>query len=146
MNPHLALAAECSSSAMRSLLACFFGCALCACSMLSPDAVAQRIPGQPPTNYRKIIADGSIPSKRIGAEVSMLRQTRGPQPGDWMACVMTSESGHMTYTAIFFENEKIIDYRTAISYDRCEGQSYEALPPKSPPPTKDEADQPKEKK
>jgi hypothetical protein len=177
MNPHLALAAECSSSAMKSLLASLFGCALCACSMLSPDTVTQRIPGPPPSNYRQIIADGSMEftsgthiadeavkgrnltaaqlteearnlfiSKWTGAEVSMLRQTRGPQPGDWMACLRASKSGRMTYIAIFLEGEKILDYRTAISYDRCEGENYEALPPKSPPPTKDEADQPKEKK
>ena len=77
----------------------------------------------------------------------MLRQSRGPQPGDWMACLRASKSGRMTYIAIFLEDEKILDYRTAISYDRCEGESYEALPPKSHPLTKDKDKdgQPREK-
>ena len=71
-------------------------------------------------------------------QVSALRETGGPQMGDWMACLRISKPSGMKYIAIFFEDEKILDYRTAVTIDRCEGETYGPLPPRSRSPNKEE--------
>jgi hypothetical protein len=75
-------------------------------------------------------------------QVSLLRETQGSQLGDWMACLRIPKPSGMTYIAIFFEDEKILDYRTAVMMDHCEGQTYGPLPQRAPSPNK-EAQSPK---
>jgi hypothetical protein len=67
------------------------------------------------------------PATLDGAEVSELRGTGGPQPGDTMACLRTGGE-RAAYIAVFFEAGRVIDYRRAVALDRCAGAAYAQLP------------------
>ena len=67
-----------------------------------------------------------------GAQVSELRKTSGPQPGDWMACVKSNTNPYIGFFAVFIADEKVKDFRRSIGIDQCESAAYSLLP--SPPP------------
>src|SRR5664279_896083 len=126
-----------------------------ACSDLPPDIDAnsralQNSSRLLPRDYRQIIADElrnaitdpsaapsnqqtdaqrKTPSTLIGAQVSELRNTTGPQLGDWIACLKIDRPNTVQYIPVFFENGKISNFRTAVGIDRCPNETYWPLPP-----------------
>jgi hypothetical protein len=120
-----------------------------------PQASAQTPPASPepvrpgglPANYRWIIRKEvklTPPDLLVGAQVSELRQTRGPQIGDWMVCLKTTKDNAVVYFPVFFEGQAILTYRRAIAIDDCQSANYSPLampapaakkpPAKRPPP------------
>jgi len=102
---------------------------------LSPPARAQAPPeparpGGLPANYRQLIIAGvrlDPPDLLKGAQLSEPRQTRGPQFGDWMACLKTSKDDTVEYFSVFFEGKTIFTYRRAIAIDDCQSARYSPL-------------------
>jgi hypothetical protein len=139
---------------MKSPLPVLFASLLGACSNMSPDTGAnpaglQSWAQPPPRNYRQIIADElsgafkvqtaapsnqqadaprDTPMSPIGTQVSELRKTSGPQMGDWMACLRVNGPNNVLYVAVFFEDGKILNYRTAVVIDQCPNATYGPLP------------------
>ena len=114
------------------------GCSLGAIS----DSPVQINAMAPTATYRQLVADGSL-AKSLRAkssfaplEISELTKTVLSQPGDWMACLKTSESDKPLYYAIFFRDGAILDARLGVIIDRCGGGSFSLLPPPTPPPVK----------
>jgi len=112
-----------------------------ACSGISSDTNAQIAvaPAGRPADYRQLIRTAIPAALTSGAEVSELRKTGGPEPGDWIACLKTakkSEAGtknDITFIAVFFEGEKVVDFRQPVAIDRCESVAYSPLPPAPKP-------------
>jgi hypothetical protein len=141
---------------MKLSLAIVLATLTAACAGVSPDANAQAprepaMPAGPPANYRKIIIDGvrlTPPALLVGAQVSQLRKTQGPQLGEWMACLKTvsDKTGNdktgkdktavdkeVGYFAVFFEDNKVLTVRRAIAVDDCPSASYSPLVKPAPP-------------
>jgi hypothetical protein len=65
-------------------------------------------------------------------QVSALRETSGPQPGDWMICVKSDAPDQTLRYAIFFRSNAVVDTRLAVIVDRCGGADFH--PAESPLP------------
>ena len=146
---------ELNRSPMKFPYSVLLASLLCACSDMPPDAGAnsqalQNSSRLLPRDYRQIIADelrdaikypSATPSNQqtdaqrkttstlIGAQVSDLRNTTGPQLGDWVACLKIDRPNTVQYVAVFFENGKISNFRTAVGIDQCPNETYWPLPP-----------------
>jgi hypothetical protein len=115
-----------------------------ACSSAALDTVAQvaSTPAGPPADYRSLIRTGVPATLTAEAEVSELRKTVGPEPGEWIACLKSAKKAATgakekpTFVAVFFEGGKVTDYRQAVLIDRCESAAYSPLPPAPPPKSK----------
>ncbi len=108
-----------------------------ACSSILPDASEQILaaPVVPPADYRQLIRTGVPASLTNGADVSELRKTVGPEPGDWMACLKSVTNSNInsqqsvSFFSVFFEGGKVKDFRRAVLIDQCESAAYSPLPP-----------------
>lgn len=123
-----------------SLFALVVAAQVAACSGISSDTTAQfaAAPVGRPADYRQLIRT-AVPAALIsGAEVSELRKTVGPEPGDWVACLKTAKKAvagaknDINFIAVFFEGDKVIDFRQPVAIDRCESASYSPLPAAAP--------------
>ena len=103
---------------------------------------------QAPANYKELIHSAvktsfADPSSVGLVEISPLHPTRGPQLGDWMACLRIAIHGQPTFYAAFIDGEppKVVLLRMAVRFDDCARDQYEPLPaapsaqdrPASPP-------------
>lgn len=61
-------------------------------------------------------------------EVSPIRATIFSEPGDWIICFKSSVQDQPKRYATFFQDNKPVDYRIAVSIDNCEKETY--APPK----------------
>lgn len=91
---------------------------------------------EPEPSYRQLVAD-NIELSKFGSprgllEVSPLRPSKPLQPGDWMACVRSTLDGQLTYFGVFFKAHKIDTIRRAVEIDRCEEETFGALPKPTP--------------
>jgi hypothetical protein len=70
-------------------------------------------------------------------EISPLHPTRGPQMGDWMACLRIVVNGEPTLYAAFIDNPPPVVslLRRAVRFDDCDQDEYEPI--SSPPPVQD---------
>ena len=92
------------------------------------------LPSQPAANetpeayYRQLVTFARLnslflnenPAARV--QISSLRRSVAPQPGDWRACLTAPP------LAVFFRNREIIDSRFGIAIDGCETEQYALLP------------------
>lgn len=81
----------------------------------------------PPKDYRQITANylvGLPAIKSGGALISVLQQTKSPQPADWFACLRLKSGDYYT---VFFINGSVDQVRRAVVIDHCPG-TYEPLP------------------
>jgi hypothetical protein len=101
------------------------------CTTITSDAQITAAPIAAPADYRKIISEGTPAPMTKGAQVSDLRETRGAQPGDWMACVKSNTNPYTGFFAVFIADGKVKDFRRSIGIDQCESAMYSLLP--SPP-------------
>ncbi len=60
-------------------------------------------------------------------EVSELRISVAPQPGDWATCARTVRDGRMKYFAVFFRERAVFDTRPSIMIDRCEQEQFSII-------------------
>jgi hypothetical protein len=102
----------------------------------------------PGPDYKQLVADsGWVATVRNNPshplmEISDLKRTEGPQPGDWMTCLRTAEGARLIYYGIFFKGFDISDYRLSVIIDRCEQEQYSPLPTPTPPLKKEIAPNP----
>jgi len=106
---------------------------------------------QAPANYRELIHSAvktsfTDPSSVGLVEISPLHPTRGPQLGDWMACVRIAIHGQPTLYAAFIDGEppKVALLRLAVRFDDCAQDQYEPLP--VAPPAQDRPASPSRRK
>jgi hypothetical protein len=57
-------------------------------------------------------------------EVSRIRPTRPPEPGDWIICLRSNAPDQPLLYAIFFEDNKYIRSRISIGIDHCDKETY----------------------
>lgn len=91
-------------------------------------------PQPAPSAYQQLAADrGQTLLSRFsleGASISAIQPTRGPQPGTWYACVKAVDG---TDYAVFYQDEKVADFRQAVAIDNCAAtEGYRPLPPAKP--------------
>jgi hypothetical protein len=120
-----------------------------ACCSLCGAAVAEERQAAP--NYNDLIHSAVktsfIDPSSVGlVEISPLRPTRGPQMGDWMACLRIAINGQPTLYAVFIDSQqpKVILLRLAVRFDDCAGDQYEPLI--ATPPAQDRQVRPPRKK
>jgi hypothetical protein len=106
---------------------------------------------QAPANYQELIRSAVKTSftdqSSVGlVEISPLHPTRGPQLGDWMACLRIAIHGQpMLYAAcIDGEPPKVALLRLAVRFDDCAQDQFEPLP--APPPVQDRPASPPRRK
>jgi len=112
-----------------------------ACSGISSDTNAQiaAAPAGRPADYRQLIRTAVPAALTSGAQVSELRKTVGPEPGNWIACLKTAKKAEagtkndVNFIAVFFEGDKVADFRQPVAIDRCESVAYSPLPPAPKP-------------
>jgi hypothetical protein len=105
------------------------------CSAMLDLPVQQSDPSDAPENYyRQLVVASGLPRALTKAQplapvqISALRRSVPPQPGDWMACLRTAVEGRVKYLAVFFRNRAVIDSRSDIEIDGCESDQYAPLP------------------
>jgi hypothetical protein len=116
--------------ARGSIIACCCLCGACA-------AIAEE--HQAPPNYKDLIRSAVktsfIDPSSVGlVEISPLHPTRGPQMGDWMACLRIAIHGQPTLYTAFIDGQppKVVLLRSAVRFDDCVQDQYEPLPPEPP--------------
>jgi hypothetical protein len=132
--------------ALLSKSSCFFKVArrsLVACSPICGawvGAVAEERQAVP--NYKELIhsvvkTSFADPSSVGLVEISPLHPTRGPQMGDWMACLRIVIDGQPTLYAAFIDSPPpvVSHLRRAVRFDDCDRDEYEPIA--SPPPVPD---------
>jgi hypothetical protein len=74
--------------------------------------------------------------KLTGApQVSPVRKAPVTALGDWSVCLKSDAESDPRIYALIIQNNDIIDYRLALSIDRCANETFEPLPsPPTPPP------------
>jgi hypothetical protein len=109
--------------------------ALGGCSGMLDLPVQQSDPSDAPENYyRQLVVASGLPGALTKAQplapvqISALRRSVAPQPGDWMACLRTAVEGQVKYLAVFFRSSAIIVSRSDIEIDGCETERYAPLP------------------
>ncbi len=77
---------------------------------------------------RSVVTDEFHKAKMTGhPQVADLRQTTGPQPGDWMVCFKTDASEQALRYAVFFRSNKSVAARPAALIDGCDHATYTPL-------------------
>lgn len=71
---------------------------------------------------------GMAQAPNAPVEISDLKISVAPQPGDWTACVRTWKDGAVQYYSVFFRDRAIIDTRRSLVIDRCEQEQYWLIP------------------
>ena len=120
---------------MRKSLIAIAALALSACSGTSSEAPAQRAEAQdsPEAYYRFLVSESPAARNFRGKpgltlQISPLRRSVAPQPGDWMTCMQVLEVGKPDkLIAVFIKDKAILDYRSSIVIDRCEAEPYAPL-------------------
>jgi hypothetical protein len=122
--------------ALTVFLAILLTALTAACSSTLPGTDAQNTAapaGPPPVDYRKIILAKLPNNLTDGAQVSELRKTVAPQLYDWVACLKLDTKPNTSFFAVFFEGEKVADFRSFVLIDHCETADYSPLTPPAPP-------------
>ena len=70
---------------------------------------------------QNVFAENKLPGI---PEVSPIRATQAPEPGDWIICLKSSAPDKPLRYAIFFEDNKYLKSRIAVSIDRCDNETY----------------------
>jgi len=123
---------ESAQVAIAAALAAHMGTALAQTLPPAGSDVSAQDPGRLATTYRRQTIEAAAKLKDFpplaGAEISALRASRAPQPGQWMACLRTApQAGAAPGTfAVFFDDEAP-EIRRAVLVDRCGGETYSAL-------------------
>lgn len=116
---------------MKRLANVFLSFALAGCG---GSELFNRVPQPVPLAYQQLAADhGQALSSRISladASISAAKETQGPQPGDWYACLKAVDGKDY---AIFYQDSKVVDFRQALAIDNCAAMvGYRPLPPAKP--------------
>jgi len=152
MSGEVAFILNVTSRTLIFFLVILFAALTAACSNTLQDAAAQiaAAPIGPPADYRKLIRTGVPNTLTNGAQVSALRKTVGPEPGDWMACLKSEikqsdtkpgettqaeTKANIAFFAVFIEGETVNTFRRSVVIDQCESAEYAPLNPPIPPAT-----------
>jgi hypothetical protein len=82
---------------------------------------------------RSVVTDEFQNAKLSGSPyVSELRETTGPEPGDWMVCFKSDGPAQAVRYAVFFRRNKSVVARPAALIDGCDRATYIALEPPLP--------------
>ena len=60
-------------------------------------------------------------------EISDLRRSIAPQPGDWATCARAWKSGQLLYVSVFIRGRAVFDARRSIVIDRCEHEQFSVV-------------------
>jgi hypothetical protein len=77
------------------------------------------------STIRNVFAENKLPG---APEVSPIRATEPPEPGDWIICLRSTAPGQPLLYAIFFADNKYVSSRIAVGIDHCDKETY--TPPK----------------
>ena len=120
---------------MRQGLIAIAALTLGGCSGTWFDAPVQRAEAQdsPESYYRFLVTDSALArglrqKPQVALQISPVRRSVPPQPGDWTTCVRVWEPGKREmFYAVFIQDRAIIDYRGGVAIDRCEAEQYIGL-------------------
>lgn len=114
--------------AIVSIVAC------CSFSAVSFAEDAQEVPNYKELIYSAVRSSFVDPLSVGTVEISPLHPTRGPQLGNWMACLRITINGQPTLYAAFIDKEppEVTLLRQAVRFDDCGQDQYE--PFSRPPP------------
>jgi hypothetical protein len=103
------------------------GCA----EFAGPDSARQaRVDAGPPDQkkFAELVNSAAQTAKLSGTpEVSPLHAAHPPQGGDWMFCVKGSGPNEKATYAVFIRDNSILDVRSGIIIDGCNGDTYRPL-------------------
>ena len=146
-------AGEVGALPRRAVALAFIACLPC-CSPLSQAEIPSGVDRPPPGNYRSIVSenvqlgkkkdreidflDDSLPKEtfifKSGTDVANLaisdavRNVLTDQYGwAWQACLRATVSGAPATLAVFIQNNRIIDARSALVIDECDAMKYTSL-------------------
>ncbi len=86
-----------------------------------------------PSTVQSVVTDEFRNAKFTGKpQVSELRETTGPEPGDWMVCFKSDAPEQAIRYAVFFRNNKSVTARPAALIDECQRATYHPLEPPLP--------------
>jgi hypothetical protein len=114
--------------AIISIFAC------CSSSRVSVAEDAQEVPNYKELIYNAVRSSFVDPLSVGTVEISPLHPTRGPQLGNWMACLRITINGQPTLYAAFIDKEppEVSVLRRTVRFDDCGQDQYE--PFSGPPP------------
>ena len=116
---------------MRAVQIAIAALALGGCSGAGLEPVPRAEAQDSPESYYQLLVSSSVAVRPLrgkpgtSLQISALRRSVAPQPGDWMTCLRVQETGKRDrFTALFIRNREVVDYRSGVAIDRCEGESY----------------------
>ena len=111
----------------RVLLCAVLAGSLGACSGLGMMEPPPRIVSQPPSDaaLEKSLVMVATTVKWVGIiEASPVRHAHLIAPGDWIVCAQSSVRDLSPPYAMFFNGDKLVDYRIAVEIDDCRRAPY----------------------
>jgi hypothetical protein len=120
---------------MRIVLLAVLCVNLAACTTLPGSELVTAGRGAPPDDgsLKAAVYDGFKNAKLPGnPQISALRESSGPQPGDWMVCFKSDTPDHNIWYAVFFHANAAVVTRRAVMIDGCAKQDYRSLEPELP--------------
>ena len=112
-----------------SILIALLCLAVSGCAELAvTDSVGHPQVGTPPPDGKKLaelVGSAFKMAKLSGApEASSVRATHDNQMGDWMVCIKSSAPDETLRYAVFIKDNSILDIRSLVSIDGCNGETY----------------------
>src|SRR5262245_4434971 len=78
--------------------------------------------------YKPLVATALKPLVGGSAiEVSELRKSVAPQPGDWATCARAWKDGKLVYYSVFFRNRAVFETRPSNYIDLCETAQFSSI-------------------
>jgi hypothetical protein len=81
--------------------------------------------------YRPVVAhavQGFLGVSSALIEISELRRSIPPQPGDWATCARAWKGGQLFYVTVFIRGRTVFETRRSIVIDRCEHEQFSVIP------------------
>jgi hypothetical protein len=97
------------------------------CAGLQQPAPAAPLAGVNPPDHKKIVelVNAAFKTAKLSGtpEASPVHPTHAPQLGDWMMCIKGSADALPKY-AVLIKDGAVVDVRTQVLLDRCDGEAY----------------------
>ena len=119
------------------LLCAVLGSAIGGCSGLGMMDLPPRVVSQPPADLAlaKGVFHVAKTVKWTGLpEASPVRHAHLLAPADWIVCAQSSARDLSPVYAVFFNGDKMVDFRIAVEVDGCRRVPYAPVAEPAPPP------------
>ena len=80
--------------------------------------------------YRPVVANAVqtfLGVSGASIEISGLKRSIPPQPGDWATCARAWKSGQLLYVTVFIRGRAVFETRRSIVIDRCEHEQFSVV-------------------